>query len=108
VPRPVSRHPRPPRRLLFGSRFALAASAALLLLCGWLLGGKQATSPEFRPPAPDNGSAERPELPGLPKVKEPQKQKPAGKGKVSSLTLEHARDGHTGVKVIVEEPPPNK
>jgi hypothetical protein len=99
--------PATPRPRFFGSRMALAASVALLLLCGWLLSGMLATplsSGSRKIDIDRNGKAGRPLLPPTPLV-EPDK-KP---GKVrSSLNLEQDEEGRTGIRITVEPLPSNK
>jgi hypothetical protein len=109
LPMPASR-PEPPRRFVFGSRLALAASVALLMLCGWLLSGRFATpTVPTLPSVGPGGTADRngglPPLLGTPEVPPPEMKSPV-KGKVSPLTLEQGKDGYTGGKVIAAEPPP--
>jgi hypothetical protein len=102
LPRRAARKPRQ----VFGSRFALAAAVALLLLGGWLLGGRFSTIAEPSLPAlGGRGDAVRGLLPPAPAVT-PSDNKPVGKV-TSSTTLEH-KDGRTGVKITLEEQPSNK
>jgi hypothetical protein len=96
-----------PRRPAFaiGSRLALAASVALLLLCGWLLSGKfpgLAGRPDGLQLGPP--SAERPALPLPPPL--PDSRPAPGKVK-SNLILEQGKDG-TGIRIEVEEVPSSK
>jgi hypothetical protein len=108
LPLPARRAPAGQR--LLGSRVALAASVALLVLCGWLLGGKSApTTAAGLPALPSPGSAERNNYSPAPSTSDPAAPQPdAQSGKVtSSTTLEH-KDGRTGVKITLEEQPPEK
>jgi hypothetical protein len=101
--------PKPTPRFVFSSRMALAASVALLLLCGWLLSGK------FPGPIAGPGGAtltdpsathQRPSGPPLLPDTVPDSKPAPGKVK-SNLILEQGKDG-TSVRIDVEEVPPRK
>jgi hypothetical protein len=99
--------PAAPRPRFFGSRLALAAAVALLLLGGWLLSGTLATplrSGSHKIEIDRNGKAGRPLLPPAPLVEPDRKP-----GKVrSSLNLEQDDEGRTGIRITVEPLPSNK
>ncbi len=89
--------PAPPRRALWRSRLALAASVALLALGSLLWPGK--AQPEPQAPAVPIGptSAKRDKLPAV-----------APDSVKSSLSLEQTKDGPTKIKVEVQYLPPMK
>jgi hypothetical protein len=109
LPLPARR--APVVRRLVGSRVALAASVALLLLCGWLLGGKSVpTAAPGLPALPSPGSADRDNhypstAPTPAEPSAPAETRPSSR--VSEPVLEH-KDGRTGVRIDVDEPSPER
>jgi hypothetical protein len=58
------------RRTVLGSKLALAASAALLMACGWLLSGHfEGPAHSGAPFVPNKPVATKPELPDVPEMK---------------------------------------
>jgi hypothetical protein len=103
LPFPGPRASAPSFRL--GSRLALAASVGLLFVGAWLLGGNL-SAPVIRPlPAVGPGKAEKNHLPHL-KPASRDRGEPAPPKVKSSVSLEQGADG-TGIKIIVEGPPPS-
>jgi hypothetical protein len=107
--RPAAKTPR--TGFVLGSRVALAASVALLMLCGWLLSGSMNGSMNAKGKPPfdrDSGTAVKDKTKHLfhelPPVNEKQ---PSDKIK-SKLNLRQRDDGRTEVEVIVEPLPENK
>jgi hypothetical protein len=100
------------RRPIFGSRFALVASVALLMCAAWLLGGKVSvirTTP--LPTLPPGTSTLKNRLPvGIPTPQEPKKDLPAGPkaDPVPAVTIEVDKEGRAGLKLTFPRIIPNK
>jgi hypothetical protein len=98
-------------RFAFGSRLALAASVALLLLCGWMLFGRfpgVPSRPGF-PGVPGPGTAEKPSkeiIPGELLRSLPDSKPFPGKVR-GKETIEVGNDG-LGLRSTVEEDLPSK
>ncbi len=106
-----SRSPSPRPGFVLGSRFALAASVALLLVCGWLLAGRfpGTAAPGGQRYGDPNALRRRPHEQVPIPIPDPIPAEKPAPGKVKSkLSLEQGLDGRTGIRIDVEDLPSNR